>query len=449
MSMPSHLLRTLLADEAAVERAQSIGEDMLQLVRELFPLPRSITGAGLRATVARLGQLVPLEVTELASGTPIFDWMVPNEWTIDEAFIEHESGQRFASLAESNLHVVNYSTPIDRMMCLEELRPHLHSLPEHPGWIPYKTSYYTPSWGFCLPHRVLEKLPQGTYRALIRSEIKPGAMTLAEFRHAGATQDEILVFAHDCHPSLANDNLSGLAVAVHLAQHVARRRTHYSYRFVFAPATIGSIAWLALNQDHLARIRHGIVLSLVGNDGPLHFKRSRRGDSAIDRAASHVLDTECRNSQVVRFSPWGFDERQFCSPGINLPIGALSRSPDALLEENHTSADTPDSLSSSALSEAWLTCLKIFDVLENDRRYVNLSPNGEPQLGRRGLYRTAGGYYTDVPERQMALLWVLNQSDGNASILDIAERSSIPARTLIQAAAELESAGLLRAEEAQ
>jgi aminopeptidase-like protein len=436
-------MRALILDEESIAAAAEKGQTMHALVRELYPLTRSITGPGLRATVKRLGAIVPLEVTEVPSGTPVFDWSVPDEWSIEDAYVEHESGRRFAELRHSNLHVVGYSTPVDTTMTLAELRPHLHSLPDHPDWVPFQNSYYKPGWGFCLAHRELQSLPEGRYRAVIRSQLGPGSLTLAEHVHHGVSEDEVLVFAHDCHPSLANDNLSGLAVAVHLAAFLAQRTTRYTYRFVFAPATIGSITWLATNESKLARIRHGLVLSLLGDGGPLHYKKSRGGNHAIDRSAWHVLRTEFPGSRLLEFSPWGYDERQFCSPGINLPMGRLTRTPDGKFIEYHTSADNPDFVTADALAQSWLVCLKIFEAIEADVRYVNLSPKGEPQLGRRGLYRSTGGYYTGVPDRQMALFWLLNQSDGNTSLLDIAEKSGLSAGVLARAALDLQVAGLL------
>ena len=426
----------------ATNEAATRGEAMHALVRELYPLRRSITGAGLRATVRRLGEIVPLEITEVPSGTSVFDWQVPNEWTIEEAFIEDELGRRIVDMASSNLHVVGYSTPVDTTMTLEELQPHLHSIPERPDWIPYRTSYYAPSWGFCLADKVLKSLPEGRYRAVIRSGLAPGSLTLAEHLHKGTTQDEILVFSHDCHPSLANDNLSGVSVAAHLAGYLQGRTTRYSYRFVFAPATIGSITWLALHEAVLPHIRHGLVLSLLGGTGPFHYKKSRHGNHPIDRTAARVLREAHPDTKILEFSPWGYDERQFCSPGVNLPIGRLTRTPNGEFPEYHTSADNPDFLTAGQLGESWLACLRIFSALESDRRYVNLQPNGEPQLGKRGLYRTTGGQQ-HVPERQLALLWVLNQSDGSVSLPDIAEMADLPQSLIAEAAADLTQAGLL------
>jgi aminopeptidase-like protein len=434
--------RSLWFEDASQAIPAEMGKTMLSLISELYPIGRSITGDGLRATISRLTEIVPLQVTEVPSGTKVFDWIVPDEWSIDEAYIETSDGKRIVDYKNSNLHVVGYSRPIDAVMTLDELRPHLHSLPEHPDWIPYRTSYYSSSWGFCLTDRTLKSLVEDSYRVVIRSQLKPGSLTLAEYVHPGETTDEVLIFAHDCHPSLANDNLSGIVVAIQIAAFLRTRKTYYTYRFVFTPATIGSITWLATNEDTLNRIRHGLVLSLLGDSGPIHYKETRFGNHAIDRAAWHVLRTEYPGAKRVEFLPWGYDERQFSSPGINLAIGRITRTPNGEFPEYHTSADNPEFLSADALVESWLACLKILEALDCDASYINLQPRGEPQLGRRGLYRSIGGFQ-DVPERQLALLWVLNQSDGDHSLLDIAERSSLPYRIIVQAAADLERVGLL------
>lgn len=423
--------------------APATGQSIMSLIRNLYPLCRSITGPGLRETLQQLCEVVPLAITEVPTGTAVFDWSVPREWSIDEAYIEDPLGRRVVDFRESNLHVVSYSTPVDATMTLAELRPHLHSLPNHPDWVPFRSSYYKENWGFCLADRVLQALPDGQYRVVIRSKLYQGALSLGEYVHRGATDEEILIFAHTCHPSLCNDNLSGVAVAAHLASFLRDYRTRYTYRFVFAPATIGSISWMAQNEARLGQIRHGLVLSLLGDNGPMHYKRTRHGAQVIDRAAVHVLRNVSAESRFLDFSPWGYDERQFNSPGINLPVGRLTRTPNGEFPQYHTSADNLEFVCAGALGESWLTCLKIFDVLERDRRYMNLQPKGEPQLGRRGLYRSTGGYQ-DIPNRQLALLWVLNQSDGSASLLDIAERAGLPFDVLAQAAADLQAVDLLR-----
>lgn len=436
------MTRSLWVDDETRAVSAKVGESMLDLIRELYPITRSITGSGLRATIARLSEIVPLQVTEIPSGTKVFDWTVPDEWSIEDAFIEADTGERVVDFKSSNLHVVGYSQPVDATMALAELRPHLFSLPERPEWIPYRTSYYAPNWGFCLSDRVLQSLPERRYRAVVRSRLAPGSLTLAEHVHQGETEEEVLIFAHDCHPSLANDNLSGLAVAIQLAAFLRSRTTRYTYRFVFAPATIGSIAWLAINEASLHRIRHGLVLSLLGDRGPIHYKATRAGDHTIDQAAWHVLSTEFPGSRKLDFEPWGYDERQFNSLGIGLPVGRLTRTPNGEFPEYHTSADNPDFLSAGALGESWLACLKVLEALECDCCYVNLQPKGEPQLGRRGLYRTTGGHQ-DVPERQLALLWVLSQSDGSRSLLQIAQRASLSFSVICNAATDLHRVGLL------
>ena len=418
---------------------------MLVLIRDLYPLCRSITGPGLRATIERLARDIPIRTTEVPTGTPVFDWIIPREWSISEAFVEHESGRRFAEFADSNLHVMSYSAPVDTVLSLAELRPHLYSLPAHPDWVPFRTSYYDEAWGFCLADRVKCALPDGSYRVVIRSRLQDGALTLAECIKEGDTGEEVLIFAHTCHPSLCNDNLSGIAVAAHLAKYLQDIQMRYTYRFVFAPATIGSIAWLALNEKILPRIKHGLVLAMLGDDGPLRYQLTRDGGALIDRAARHVLRHHCPESQVLDFSPWGFDERQFATPGINLPVGRLTRALTGQFPEEHTSADNLGLISAAALADSWEACLRIFQVLESDARYLNLRPRGEPQLGRRGLYRSTGGHYDGVPERHLALLWILNQSDGRASLLDIAERARLPLPLVAAAAADLKAAGLLQA----
>lgn len=427
---------------SAVEEAAT-GESMLDLMRQLHPYCRSLTGPGLRATVARLGEIIPLDVTDIQTGTKVFDWTVPPEWSIDDGFVEDERGERIVDFRRSNLHVMAYSVPIDRWLSLDELRPHLHSLPAHPDWVPFKSSYYREDWGFCLADRTLRALKPGRYHAVIRSRLAPGALTLAEHVHAGRSQDEVLVFAHTCHPSLCNDNLSGIVIAAHLARFLEALDTRYTYRFIFAPATIGSIAWLSLNQARLGQVRNGIVLAMLGDSSPLRYKASRGGASGIDRAARLILRDFYAGSSEVAYSPWGFDERQFASPGFRLPVGRLTRALPGELPEEHTSADDFSLVSAASLQESWRACIRIFSVLDRDTCWRNLQPFGEPQLGRRGLFRAAGGHYDAVPKRQLALLWVLNQSDGATSLIDMAERTGMPFDELARAALDLEAVGLL------
>jgi aminopeptidase-like protein len=420
------------------------GNEMHALMAELYLLPRSLTGEGVRRTLARLRAELPLEIREVPSGTRVFDWTVPPEWNIRDAYIKDGLGRRLVDFRESNLHVVSYSLPVDRRMPLQELLPQLHTLPEHPDWIPYRTSYYRETWGFCLSQRRLEALEDGEYEVRIDSTLEPGSLTYGELFLEGRSDEDVLISCHCCHPSLANDNLSGIAVAVALARALRDRKTRYGYRFVFAPATIGPIVWMATQPDSAARVRHGLVLACLGDPGASTYKRSRRGDALIDRAAEHVLASSGQPYRIDDFVPYGYDERQYCSPGFDLPVGRLTRTPNGEYPEYHSSADDLSLVTAAALEDSLTKCLAIVDILEHDGCYRNLSPYGEPQLGRRGLYEGLAGR-AELPGYEMALLWVLNQSDGSQSLLDIATRARLPFETIRSAAGRLQEAGLLAA----
>jgi aminopeptidase-like protein len=421
------------------------GEELCKLVAELYPICRSITGDGVRRTLEIVDRELGggLEVTEVPTGTPVLDWTVPREWNVRDAWVADPSGRKVIDFQASNLHLVSYSVPVRATVPLAELSEHLFTLPDQPDWVPYRTSYYAERWGFCASQRLVDSLPEGDYEVCVDTTLTDGHLTYGERLVEGQSPDEVLVSCHVCHPSLANDNLSGIAVASRLARLLAEGpRPRYSYRFLFIPGTIGSITWLARNEDRLDRIRHGLVLSGLGDPGGFTWKRSRRGDTAIDRAVAHVLGRSGRPSQVVDFSPYGYDERQYCSPGFNLPVGRLSRTPFATYPEYHTSADNLDFVGPAQLADSLEVCQEIVDVLEGDRTYLNLSPKGEPQLGRRGLYGQIGGR-SDAEERQMAMLWVLNLSDGGMSLLDVAERAGLPFALVAEVAGLLEEAGLL------
>ncbi|HVW41038.1 MAG TPA: DUF4910 domain-containing protein [Amycolatopsis sp.] len=416
-----------------------IGTQMHALVERLYPLCRSITGDGVRRTLEIVGEHIPLEIFEVPTGTEVFDWTVPQEWNIRDAYIADQAGNRVVDFNRLNLHVVSYSTPVSATMTLAELRPHLHTLPDKPSWVPYRTSYYAPNWGFCLAQDTLDAMPEGEYEVRIDSTLADGHLTYAEHVVPGQVTDEIIVSCHTCHPSLANDNLAGIAVAVALAQSL--ENPYYTYRFLFMPGTIGAITWLARNAERIDKVKHGLVLACAGDRGQLTYKKSRRGDADIDRVLQYVLAG--RQHKIVDFSPYGYDERQFCSPGFNLGVGSLSRTPYASYPEYHTSADNPDFVSPQAMEDTLAVCQEAFAVLDRDRRYVNLSPYGEPQLGKRGLYGSLGGR-SDAKEAQLAMLWVLNLSDGEHSLLDIAQRSGLPFGTVADAAQALQGAALIK-----
>jgi aminopeptidase-like protein len=422
----------------------TVGEELYKLVAELYPICRSITGDGVRRTLEIVErELGGLEVSEVPTGTQVLDWTVPREWNVRDAWVADAAGRRVIDFQASNLHLVSYSVPVRATIGLAELREHLFTLPDQPDWVPYRTSYYAERWGFCASQRLVDSLPEGDYEVCVDTTLADGHLTYGEHLVEGQTQDEVLISCHVCHPSLANDNLSGIAVASRLARLLGQgARPRYSYRFLFIPGTIGSITWLARNQDNLGRVRHGLVLSGVGDPGGFTYKRSRRGDTEIDRAVAHVLGRSGRDHQLVDFSPYGYDERQYCSPGFNLPVGRLGRTPFATYPQYHTSADDLDFVGPLQLQESLEVCQEIVEVLEGNRRYLNLFPKGEPQLGRRGLYGSIGGR-SDAEERQMAMLWVLNLSDGDHSLLDVAERAGLPFAQVADVAAVLEEAGLL------
>jgi aminopeptidase-like protein len=419
-----------------------IGEEIYALAAEIFPICRSITGAGVRTTLAHLARHIDLTVHEVPSGTPVLDWTVPQEWTIREAYIQGPAGERVVDFRANNLHVLNYSAPVRARLPLAELRAHIFTLPEQPDLIPYRTSYYSPAWGFCMAHRQLEALAEGDYDVVIDSTLADGALTYGEFFHRGKTEEEVLLSSHVCHPSLANDNCSGLALLTLLAARLSRRRTRLSYRFLFAPGTIGAITWLERNREMLPRIRHGLVVSCVGDGGGPTYKRSRRGDAAIDRAMAHVLRHEAPSAEVIDFFPYGYDERQFCSPGFNLAVGSFQRSQFGTFPEYHTNADNLDFIRTEHLGDSYRLIAGALDVLERDRVYRNTQPFGEPQLGRRGLYAAFGGD-KHAASRNMAMLWVLNLSDGGQSLLDIAERAGMPFAVIADTADRLQEHGLI------
>ncbi|WP_112277226.1 DUF4910 domain-containing protein [Lentzea terrae] len=419
----------------------TVGRRMHELVERLYPLCRSITGDGVRETLAVLGEALDLDVHEVPTGTQVLDWTVPQEWNVRDAYVADATGNRLIDFQALNLHLVGYSVPVRGWMSFEELRPHLHTLPEQPDLVPYRTSYYSPTWGFCLSENALQALPAGPYEVVIDSSLTDGHLTYAEHVVRGQVSDEVIITCHVCHPSLANDNLAGIAVAVELAARL--NNPWYTYRFIFAPGTIGAITWLARNFASIERVKHGVVLACAGDQGPLTYKKSRRGDAEIDQVVQHVLETSGRPHSIVGFSPYGYDERQYCSPGFNLGVGSLTRTPYAGYPEYHTSGDNPDFVSPDAMTDTLETLWEVVGVLDRNRTYVNQSPYGEPQLGRRGLYESLGGR-SDTKQAQLAMLWVLNLSDGEHSLLDVARKSGLPFPTIADAARALHDAGLVK-----
>ena len=422
------------------------GAEAFELARELFPLPRSLTGDGVRQTLRVVGELVPLEVTEVPTGTPVFDWTIPREWNVADAWIADASGTRIVDYRSSNLHVLGYSRPVRATLSGAELDGRLHSLPEHPDRIPYRTAYWADTWGFCVSERQRQQIrPDEQYEVVIDATLEDGHLTYAEALFPGESDDEVLLSTYVCHPSVANDNVSGIAVLAVLGRHLARRPLRRTHRLLFSPGTLGPLAWLSRNLEGLDRVHAGLVVACAGDRGPLRYKRSRRGDAHVDRAAGHVLPHSRPDALVEDFAPWGGDERQFCSPGFDLPIGALTRTPHGLYPEYHSSADDLDLIGAESLGDSVAATLEILDVLERDRTYVSRSPYGEPQLGRRGLYREISAGVPRAEEAfQRALMWVLNQADGTRSLLETAERAQLPFDLVAEAANALVDAELLQ-----
>ncbi|MEM8933012.1 MAG: DUF4910 domain-containing protein [Acidobacteriota bacterium] len=429
-----------------------LGTALYGFAERAFPINRSITGEGVRETLRLLAEIVPaLTVHEVPTGTPVLDWTVPKEWVVRGAWIDGPDGKRVVDLADHTLHLMGYSAPVRARMPLAALQEHLFSLPDQPDAIPYRTSYWKEHWAFCVSHRQRESWVDGEYDVVVDTDLVDGHLTYGEVvlppvgegAATGEAIEWVLVSAHICHPSLANDNLSGLAVAIHLARlldELPRRR--YGYRIVFVPGTIGAITWLACNRELVPRIRHGLVAANLGDGGAFHFKRSRRGDTVLDHAVETVLRDSDEPHDIVDFEPFGYDERQYGSPGFDLAVGLLSRTPWGRFPEYHTSGDDLDLIAPGPLVGSLRRYLEVMHLLEHDRAYRNLAPEGEPQLGRRGLYHHIGGG-EEGRERQLAMLWVLNQSDGEHTLLDIARRSGLPFRRLLDAARALLDADLL------
>lgn len=435
-----------MTSEAGFAREQliskDIGDEIFAFAAEIYPICRSITGDGVRETLARIKAHIPIDVHAVPTGTPVFDWTIPREWNIRDAYVKNAKGKKIVDFSRSNLHVMSYSVPIRARLSLAELKRHLYTLPDQPDVIPYRTSYYAEDWAFCIPHRLLEGLREETYEVLIDSTLQDGYLFYGEYLHRGMTDEEFLLSAHVCHPSLANDNCSGIALLTQLAKRLSGLRTRYSYRFLFAPGTIGAITWLARNEAGTKRIKHGLVVSMVGDKGGPTYKRSRRGDAAIDRAVIHALRHTAPSATVLDFSPYGYDERQFCSPGFNLPVGLLQRSQYGKVPQYHTSADDLSFIAPEHLASSYRLVADILEIVEGDLVFRNTMPRCEPQLGRRGLYKPVTGD-SKAAEVNMAMLWVLNLSDGEHSLLDIAERAGLPFDAIETAAMRLKQHGLL------
>ena len=419
------------------------GQNLHSFIKKLYPICRSITGNGTRETLKIIKEKMPIEIREVSTGTEVFDWAIPKEWNIKDGYVKNSAGKKVIDFKKSNLHVLNYSIPIKKKMKLTELKKHLFTLSDYPEWTPYFTSYYKEEWGFCLSHKEFLKLKDGEYEVFIDSTLEKGHLTYGELFLPGKKKEEILFFTYICHPSLANDNLSGIAILTFLAESLKDLKLNYSYRFLFIPETIGAITWLSLNEDKIKNIKFGLVATCAGDPGDSTYKKTREGDNLLDKIAEKVLSDSGCPYKIIDFFPSGSDERQFSSPGFKLPIGSLMRTMYGRYPEYHTSADNLDFIKAEKLQDSLNKYSEIVFILENNAKFINLNPKGEPQLGRRGIYDMLGGIRKERID-QNAILWVLNLSDGQHTILDISARSGISFRQIKETADLLLSKNLLK-----
>ncbi len=420
-------------------------------IDRLWPLPRSITGNGLRDSLTIMQELIPLELHEVKTGTKIFDWTVPSEWNIIDAYILDPDGVKIVDFHASNLHVVSYSIAVNRAMELAELDTYLHSLPEQPDAIPYVTSYYQKRWGFCLSHKQRRSLKKGTYRVVIDSTLCDGSLTYGD-AYLPSTEGEnreILISSYLCHPSMANNELTGPLCAAFLFRKLAAQsQRRFNYRFFIGPETIGALAYLSQHGDHLKQFCHaGLVVTCCGSEHDFTYKRSRRGTSIVDRCVRNSLGELAAISKrpftIVDFAPEGSDERQYCSPGFNLPIGSLMRAMYGTYPEYHTSLDNRSFVSPAAMLETVEVYHKCIQAIEMNRMYLNLQPYGEPNLGSRGLYPLLGNVKSRSDQLRM-MMFILNYSDGNYDLCEIAEKAGGSLTEAYSIAETLREKGLLK-----
>jgi aminopeptidase-like protein len=419
--------------------------DLEKYFDRLWPICRSISGDGLRESLRILNEVMPMNMVEVPSGKTVFDWTVPKEWNVRDAYIITPDGKKIADFKTNNLHLVNYSSPINKEVSWEDLKNHLHTVPEIPEAIPYITTYYRENWGFCISQKEYNTLShEGQYKVFIDSTLEDGHLTYGECVLKGSSDEEIFFSTYLCHPSMANNELSGPLALSFLYKEIAAMPTRrYTYRFLIAPETIGVIAFLADKGEYLKKhMQAGYVLTCVGDPGNFTYKRSKRKTSAADRAAEHILKHSGKNHRVIEFSVGGSDERQYCSPGFNLPVGSLMRTPYQQYKEYHTSLDDKNFISFEALEETVKMYSDIVKLLELNEKYYNVVSHCEPQLGKRGLYPSGINPLFNRDELHRRLHF-LSFADGEKDLIEIAEWRNENALLYEQTVHECRAAGLV------
>ena len=406
---------------------KDIGNKMHRLAKELWPINRSITGNGVRKTLRILAKICPkISIIEVPSDSKVFDWTVPYEWNVSEAWIKNSEGKKIVNFANNNLHIVGYSQPINKKISLNELNKNLYSIPSQPNAIPYVTSYYKKRWGFCIQDNIRKKLKSGEYRVYIDSKFKKGFLSYGELLIPGATKKEILLSTNICHPSLANNELSGPIVTIHLAkwlQSLPKRK--YTYRIIFIPETIGAITYLS---KHCGRMKKSIVagynISCVGDDRSYSYLPSKKGDTISDDTAKHVLKWTNKNYRTYNWSDRGSDERQYCSPGIDLPIASIMRTKFGEYPEYHTSLDNLiNVVTPSGLAGGYTALKRAIEALEKNC-FPKIAVLGEPHLSKRKLYPTLS--MKNSTKKIKVMMDLISYSDGKTSLLKISEKINVP-----------------------
>ncbi len=418
-----------------------IGSEMYEFLSQLFPICRSITGNGVRETLKMIQEHIPLKIHEIPTGTQAFDWTIPKEWNIRDAYVMNEKGNRIIDFKENNLHVVGYSIPVNKIVSRAELQEHLHSLPEQPDAIPYVTSYYQERWGFCITHNERIKLQECCYKVFIDSELKDGFLTYGELVIPGNCEREVFLSTYICHPSMANDNLSGPVVATFLAKWIMSRKRRYTYRIIYVPETIGSIAYLSKNLKHMKEnVIAGFNLTCVGDDREYSYLSTRKGDLYVDRIALNILKYKGHNFIKYSFLDRGSDERQYDAPGVDLPVCSVMRSKYGTYSEYHTSLDNLELVSSEGLYGAYDIIKECISLIENDYIY-KVKCLCEPQLGKRGLYPTLSVKNSTRAVRDM--MNFIAYADGENNLVDISNKIGVAVWDLYPIIDKLKSANLL------